>query len=232
LDRHAHKHNTPGTDELAGLGGLCCTALRICSAALLPILIVCTLLYSLHDTLAAPLYCTLLVSPWALLVATAYARPLFRRPLQILRRRHLFKRRDGLSIFALAASNRSPAALPKFPIIEDSGANRNMSPDKGLFVGPLIPLAQEVRTAEGVSTGVTASGTIRLDGQLLPCLYVPSFKQTMLAKSYFIRSGYTCNTTYKHPDTHVRFDFQLSDDDDLFHYVSSKLTCLNSLNYD
>ena len=140
-----------------------------------------------------------------------------------------------MNIFALAASNRSPAALPKFPIIEDSGANRNMSPDKGLFVGPLIPLAQEVRTAEGVSTGVTASGTIQLDGQLLPCLYVPSFKQTMLAKSYFIRSGYTCNTTssgrttYKHPDTHVRFDFQLSDDDDLFHYVSSKLTCLNSL---
>ena len=102
-------------------------------------------------------------------------------------------------------------------------------------MGPLIPLAQEVRTAEGASTGVTASGTILLDGQLLPCLYVPSFKQTMLAKSYFIRSGYTCNTTssgtttYKHPDTHARFDFQLSDDDDLFHYVSPKLTCLNSL---
>ena len=143
--------------------------------------------------------------------------------------------RNGVNILALAASHRAPVTRPKFPIIEDSGANRNMSPDKGLFVGPLIPLAQEVRTAEGVSTGVTASGTIQLDGQLLPCLYVPSFKQTMLAKSYFIRSGYTCNTTsngkitYKHPDTLVRFDFQLSDDDDLFHYISSKHICLNSL---
>ena len=185
-------------------------------------------------------YGAFLLTPWVLLLMSAYNRPLLqpqtlRRCRRSLRRRPFWKHRNRVNILAFAACHRAPAPRPKFPIIEDSGANRNMSPDKGLFVGPLIPLAQEVRTAEGVSTGVTASGTIQLDGQLLPCLYVPSFKQTMLAKSYFIRSGYTCNTTsngritYKHPDTLVRFDFQLSDDDDLFHYISSKPTCLNSL---
>jgi hypothetical protein len=34
---HKHKHNTTGTDEHAGLGGFYCTALQICSAALLPL---------------------------------------------------------------------------------------------------------------------------------------------------------------------------------------------------
>jgi hypothetical protein len=111
-----------------------------------------------------------------------------------------------------------------------------MSPDRKLFIGPLIPLdGSEVQTAEGLQTGATHSGTILLDGHHLPCLYVPSFKQTMLAKSFFIRAGYTSSTsskgkiTYTHPHTHARFTFQLSDEDDLFHFVPNMLNYLSHL---
>lgn len=140
--------------------------------------------------------------------------------------------RGGRAIYGHTARR---STTSKFPIIEDSGANRNMSPDRSLFVGPLVPLSSSVHTAEGSLAVATHSGTIKLDGQLLPCLYVPSFKQTMLAKSYFIRAGF-CSTTnthgrisYTHPVTQARFDFQLSDEDDLFHFVPSTPICLNTL---
>ena len=134
-------------------------------------------------------------------------------------------------IYGCTAS-RSPSS--RSPVIEDSGANKNMTPDRSLFVGPLTPLREtSISTAEGSRAAATHTGTIELDGHRLPCLYVPSFKQTMLAKSYFIRAGYICNTnkhgrtSYTHPTTQARFDFQLSNDD-LFHWVP-QATCLHSL---
>jgi hypothetical protein len=144
---------------------------------------------------------------------------------------HLLRRLGSSTVYACTAGRSNS---PSFPIIEDSGANRNMSPDRSLFVGPLTPLAQsKISTAEGSQAAATHSGTIQLDGHRLPCLYVPSFKQTMLAKSYFVRQGYICSTdthgrtSYTHPTTQTRFDFQLSNDD-LFHWVP-QTTCLNSL---
>ena len=72
-----------------------------------------------------------------------------------------------------------------------------MSGDLSLFIrSSMVPVASSVNlAAEGAAAKGTHIGKISIHGRLVDCLYVPTFKQTLLSLGWFLNLGMTQSST-------------------------------------
>ena len=106
----------------------------------------------------------------------------------------------------------------QMPIILDSGATMAMSGDLSLFIrSSMVPISSHIALAQQGSTAKgTHIGKISIHGKVIDCLYVPSFKQTLLSLGYFLNLGMTSSTSTKGdltiytPDNTTYLKFRLS----------------------
>ena len=123
-----------------------------------------------------------------------------------------------------AVAQEADATKATMPIILDSGATIAMSGDLSLFVrSSMVPITSSINlAAKGASTQGTHMGKISIHGRLIDCLYVPSFKQTLLSLGWFLNLGMTQssssdgNLTILSPNNTTYLKFRL-DSNNLFY---------------
>ena len=88
-----------------------------------------------------------------------------------------------------------PTFIARMPVYLDSGCSTHMTGDSSLFVqSTMVPHVSKIKLADSKSAQSTHMGKINVRGQLLDCLYVPDFTQTLLSLGQFLNSGMTIHT--------------------------------------
>ena len=97
---------------------------------------------------------------------------------------------------AAATSNDNKS---KMPIILDSGCTMAMSGDLSLFIrDSMVPIQSNIKLAQqGSQAKGTHIGKISIQGRIIDCIYVPSFKQTLLSLGWFLNLGMRSTTSTK-----------------------------------
>ena len=97
---------------------------------------------------------------------------------------------------AAADSSKTRAEMP---IILDSGATMAMSGDLSLFIrSSMVPIKSNIKLAQAGSKALgTHIGKISINGKIIDCIYVPTFKQTLLSLGWFLNLGMTTSTNTK-----------------------------------
>lgn len=97
---------------------------------------------------------------------------------------------------AAADSSKTEARMP---IILDSGATMAMSGDLSLFIrSSMVPIKSNIKLAQaGSKAHGTHIGKISINGKVIDCIYVPTFKQTLLSLGWFLNLGMTTTTSTK-----------------------------------
>ena len=97
---------------------------------------------------------------------------------------------------AAATSNNSKAQMP---IILDSGCTMAMTGDLSLFIrDSMVPIQSNIKLAQqGSQAKGTHIGKISIQGKIIDCIYVPSFKQTLLSLGWFLNLGMRSTTSTK-----------------------------------
>ena len=113
------------------------------------------------------------------------------------------------------------------PVLEDSGATGVMSGDMNQSIGPKRPCRIPVQVANNEFSYSDHTAKISLDGQLVDCLFINGFHQTLVSKGILVNMGKlpTTNaqgrTDYVDSTTgQVFLSFQLQPDN-LFHLVEN-----------
>ena len=121
---------------------------------------------------------------------------------------------------AMATHSSTPSRT--LPILEDSGCSGIMSGDMDQSIGPKRPLRVPITVANHATAWSSHVSKISLDGQLVDCLFVPGFHQTLVSKGSMVKMGYlpTTNasgrTDYVDSNGRIFLSFQLQNDN-LFH---------------
>ena len=99
---------------------------------------------------------------------------------------------------AAAAANCN-STKAKMPIILDSGCTMAMSGDLSLFIkDSMVPIQSNIKLAQqGSQAKGTHIGKISIQGRIIDCIYVPSFKQTLLSLGWFLNLGMRSTTSTK-----------------------------------